>query len=243
MGIGSFVSNTLGSITGANDAAAAAIEGARLSAAEREKAKVENLDLQEWLWGEQKALYQPYAEMGAGAIPQYQEALASPINLKEDPGYQFGLSQGVEALGSSGAARGMQLSGAQAKGITRYGQDYASTKYGEAVQRRQMNLDNLYRMILGGQSAVAGQAAAGSQYGAEASRSILGGGEAQAQMYSDIGNIKAGQAMSGFNTLMDIGQLAATAYGGMGGGGAVSGNPMAPVSSNINIGFSPTSFR
>jgi hypothetical protein len=208
------IGDVLGDITGSTAAAEAATAGAR-SAAEATMASTrENIEFQKWLWGEQKALAEPYSAMGAGAIPQYQEMLGQPIDPTQDPGYQFGLTQGQQAVSSSGAARGMQLSGAQQKAQQRFGTDYASTKYNEAFNRRQANLDNLYRMISSGQAAAAGQAATGGQMGAQVGSSILAGGQAQSQMYSDIGNIQAGQAMAPWNTLMDVGSLAASAYGG-----------------------------
>jgi hypothetical protein len=206
---------SVGELTGADEAAEAAERGARLSAEAQLAATEKNIEFQKWLWGEQKGLAQPYAEMGAGAIGQYQEALGKPLTMDEvyqDPGYQFGLTEGVRAREAAGAAKGMQLSGAQQKGLTRFGTDYASTKYGEAFQRRQMNLDNLYRMISSGQAAAAGQAATGGQMGSAVGQSILAGGAAQGRMYSDIGNIQAAGAMAPWNTLMDVGSLAASAY-------------------------------
>lgn len=162
-------------------------------------------------------------------------------DLYAEPGYKFGLREGRKAYETSGAARGMQLSGRQAKELTRFGTDYAGTKYNEAFNRRQVNLDNLYRMINTGQSAASGQAAAGSQMGAQVGASIGQAGQAQSQMYSDVGNIRASQAMSGVNTLMDIGNLAVNA--GWGGSQVNTGGYrgdrsfLQPVNSNIDIGF------
>ena len=94
----------------------------------------------------------------------------------------------------------MQLSGATLKGLNRYGTDYASTKYNEAFNRRQVGLDNLYRLIAGGQAAAAGQAAQGGQMGNQVSSAINTQGQSMAGMYQDFGNINAAEAMSGWNT-------------------------------------------
>jgi hypothetical protein len=206
------IGDVLGEITGSTAATEAATAGAQQSAEAMTAATEANIDFQKWLYGQQQALAAPYTEMGAGAIGQYQEMLGQPIDPTQDPGYQFGLTEGIRARESAGAAKGMQLSGAQQKAQARFGTDYASTKYNEAFQRRQMNLDNLYRMISSGQAAAAGSAAQGSQMGAQVGQSMLAGGQAQSQMYSDIGNIQAAGAMAPFNTLMDIGGLAASVY-------------------------------
>jgi hypothetical protein len=201
-------------LTGADDAADAAREGAQLSAEATLEGVEKNIDFQTWLWGEQKDLAQPYSDFGESAIPEYRAKLNEPLNLEEDPGYQFGVNEGVKARDNSSSAKGMTLSGASMKAINRYGTDYGSTKYNEAFNRRQVGLDNLYRMITTGQAAASGQAAAGGQFGSQVSSAINTGASANAQRYSDIGNINAAEATSGFNTLLDIGNLGASYFGG-----------------------------
>lgn len=83
----------------------------------------------------------PYANQGAaatgrlsalaglGGSEQQQSALAS------DPGYQFRMTQGVNALDRSAAARGMLQSGAQQKALLGYGQGLASSELNNAFQR------------------------------------------------------------------------------------------------------------
>lgn len=55
--------------------------------------------------------------------------------FQTDPGYQFRLTQGVNALNNSAAARGSSLSGAQRKALTEYGQNYGSQEYGNYFNR------------------------------------------------------------------------------------------------------------
>jgi len=202
--------------TGSKAAADAAREGARLSADATLKGVEKNIDFQKWLWGEQKDLAQPYADLGESAIPEYKALAGKEFTAEDmyaDPGYQFGLNEGTRARDNAAGAKGMQLSGAQQRGITRYGTDYASTKFNESFNRRQVNLDNLYRMISTGQAAAAGQAATGGAMGNQVSNSIQTGANATSQMYRDIGSIDAAQAQSGFNTLLDVGNLAAGGVG------------------------------
>lgn len=206
----SFVGDIIGDITGTNQAADAAKEGAALSAQATTEATEKNIDFQKWLWGEQKALTQPYADFGAGAIPQYQQEVAKGFGLDDmyqDPGFQFGLNQGIDAMDNSASAKGMSLSGPARKAYMRYGSDYGTTKFNEAFNRRQVGLDNLYRMIMTGSNAASGQATTGGQMGTQVSNAINTGGAANAQMYSDFGNISAQQAMAPFNTLMDVGGM------------------------------------
>lgn len=56
-------------------------------------------------------------------------------DLSSDPGYQFALDEGQKALERSAAARGSAFGGAALKSATRYGTDYAGTKFNEAFGR------------------------------------------------------------------------------------------------------------
>ncbi len=55
--------------------------------------------------------------------------------FQTDPGYQFRLQQGVNALSNSAAARGGTFSGAQAKALSDYGQKTGSAEYGNYFNR------------------------------------------------------------------------------------------------------------
>lgn len=94
-----------------------------------------------------------------------------------DPGFEFRLNEGINALDRSAASRGRILSGAQDKAITSYGQDMASQEYQNAYNRWQSEEANRFnreqsvyntnenhdRYLAGqGQAAAAGQAAAGN---------------------------------------------------------------------------------
>lgn len=77
----------------------------------------------------------PYRQAGA-------QALGNLGKLTMDPGYQFGLDEGLRAVNANAAARGMGNSGATLKALTRFANDYATTKYNDAFSR-QFNLANL----------------------------------------------------------------------------------------------------
>lgn len=66
------------------------------------------------------------SELGGGEAAAGAEPFAGPRDITEMPGYQFAVDEGLEALSASGAARGMQLSGAQMEDITEFGQGTAT---------------------------------------------------------------------------------------------------------------------
>lgn len=68
------------------------------------------------------------------------------IDPTQDPGYQFGLQQGQQALDRKTAAQGGRISGAALKAAQRYGTDYATTGYNAAYQRGQNRLNRLSQL-------------------------------------------------------------------------------------------------
>lgn len=59
----------------------------------------------------------------------------TPESVLNDPAYQFELGQGTKSLERSAAAKGVTNTGGTLKDLISYGQDLASTKYGEAYDR------------------------------------------------------------------------------------------------------------
>lgn len=80
-------------------------------------------------------------------------------DLQDEPGYKFGLDQGMQALDRRLASGGNYFSGAALKGAQRFGQDYAGTKFGEAFNRDSANKTRTYNFLSGtmgvGQNAAA----------------------------------------------------------------------------------------
>lgn len=86
-----------------------------------------------------------YAAYG-GAVPTYRGPGAAPTftaptaaDMENDPGYQFRLSQGNQALNRGFAAGGTLLNGGTAKALARYNQDYASGEFQNVYNRAQGN--------------------------------------------------------------------------------------------------------
>ena len=203
------------------EAGQAAKEGAVKSADATAIASRENIEFQKWLWGEQKELTQPWVTAGEGGLADYTGRISEGFQYDQykDPSTQFRFEEGQKAIEHSAAAKGMALSGGGLKDLLRYGQDYASTEYGNAYNRWQNELNNLYNLSAMGQASASGQAVQGGQMGGQVSSSIIGAGQARSQMFSDVGNIKAAQWQAPWNMAMDIGGLASSYYGGGGGGG------------------------
>ena len=196
----------------ADKAAETAINASRISADAMVESTDKNIDFQKWLWGEQTDLQQPYMDLGIESIPQYQDLLNQPIDITQDPSYQFRLNEGQKAYENSASASGMTLSGPQVKALNRYGSDYASQEYTNAFNRRQTNLDNFYRMMNLGQAAASGTAQSGTAMGSSVSGSINTAGQSLSDMYQDIGNINAANIQGGTNRNMDIAAGVATLF-------------------------------
>lgn len=79
-------------------------------------------------------------------------------DFQKDPGYQFRMDEGQNALESSASARGGVLNGGTAKALERYGQDYASGEYSNAYNRfnndRTTRFNRLSSLAGTGQTAV-----------------------------------------------------------------------------------------
>ena len=153
--------------------------------------------------GEFGSLMQPWSEEFTG-VP----------DIKQDPSYQFRLQEGADALERSAAARGGLLTGATAKAMERYAQDYASTEYANAYQRSlgeyqqaynifNQNQANQYNRLAGmaglGQTA-AGQLASSGQYAAgNIGNILLGGASQQAQAMQNAAAARASGYVGGAN--------------------------------------------
>lgn len=120
-------------------------------------------------------------------------------------GLQFGLDQGVNALNRQAAASGSLLSGAQAKALSRFGNDYASTKTGEARNRFVSDQDSKYNKL-------AGLSGAGQQ----ATSQVASAGQANAQYQGNnligAGNARGASAIAGANSFNNALSQGVNAY-------------------------------
>ena len=99
------------------------------------KAGADSNELQKYIFDTIRADNQPLLDLRNATLPQINSLMSNPSTIVNDPGYQFGLDQGMKSLDMSAASNGMLYSGAQMKGAQQFGQDYASTKLTDSLNR------------------------------------------------------------------------------------------------------------
>lgn len=133
----------------------------------------------------QKALYSLSSLYGLGNGPNGEGAGAGQAftDFTQTPAYQFPFQQGLLGANRALAAQGLTGSGAQAKGLTQYGQGFASTQFDNYLQRL--------------------QALAESGRGAATSLGGIGTGVSQSvnNAYGTIGGATAGGILGSANSM------------------------------------------
>lgn len=113
-------------------------------------------------------------------------------DLQNEPGYQFGLSEGEKGINRATAARGGYDSGATLKSLLRYNQDYAGTKYDQAFNRDQIVKNQMYNQLAGiagtGQSATNQTAVLGANTANQIGQNYQNAGDARAAGYMGMAN-------------------------------------------------------
>lgn len=169
-----------------------------------------------WLGAGQSSLGELMRQMGAGNF----DTSVNPQNIANDPGYQFRMQQGQQALERSASARGMMNSGGALKSLSRYSQGVASDEYQNAWNRNQAENTGRYNRLAGiagvGQTAAQQMGSYGSQYGQAMNAASSQYGNAAQNAYGGIGNAQSGGAMGQANAVSGgFGALgnASTMYG------------------------------
>lgn len=164
-------------------------------------------DMQYKMWQEQNAQQQPWVRAGTNALRQMNAGLQQggqfasypkfqAPTLSNDPGYQWRLQQGVNALDASAAGSGSFGSGNLGVALQNYGQGLGSQEYGAAYNRAvgEYNMGygqntDLYNRLAGlsgtGQSTAAGLGAMGMNTATQMGNYNMQGANALAagQMY------------------------------------------------------------
>lgn len=95
------------------------------------------------------AVNQPYMDTGRLGLENLNAVSGGDMSrFYQSPDYQFRMSQGVQALDRSAAARGLVKSGGQYKGVLRYGQGLASGEF-QNWYARNLGLANLGQQSAG----------------------------------------------------------------------------------------------
>lgn len=198
---GSILSGYMGSNAAqgaANTQAASADRASQLQA----QAQRDSLKLQREMFDRQVALQEPFRQNGLNAQNKLMALMQGNMgrgftsaDFQKDPGYQFRMGEGMNAIQNSAAAKGGLLSGGAMKALQKYGQDFASNEYTNAYNRfnnDNNNIFNRYASIAGqGQTASNAIGNAAGNYGNSAGNTMMSGANA-------IGNnlMQAGNAMA-----------------------------------------------
>jgi hypothetical protein len=168
----------------------------------------------------------------------------NPTDLQNEPGYQFQLQQGQNALDRRAAAGGSFFSGAGLQAASNFNQDLAGTSYNNAYNRALNTFQTNRTNTLNPLQALAGQ---GQSAANNMGQIQTGTGNALANLYSGLGNaqgasrIAQGNALSGaignglsaWQQAQYLGQMNPLASGA----GIGLNSPITLAGSNAGFGF------
>lgn len=217
--IGSIVGGIAGPLIGgifgsdASDDAA----GAQTAAAAQSDAT------QRYMYDTTRADNAPFRETGLAANNRLADLMNSgqfgrrftTADLNADPvyqsGLQFGLNEGTKGINRQAAAGGSMLSGATLKALTRFGNDYGSTKANESYNRFNNDQNSQYNKLAGlsgaGQQATNQISAAGQNMANNISASQIGAGNARASGYVGQANAWNGAVGGATNALQQYSMM------------------------------------
>jgi hypothetical protein len=165
-------------------------------------------DLQYQQFRDTAALQEPFRQAGVRALPQLEAqrnmmpgAFTGKVDLTQDPGYAFRLSEGEKMLGRNAAVRSGVISGGALKAAQRFGQDYGSQEYQNAFGRALTG----YNADVAREATGYNRLAALAGYGQTATGQI---GAAGQNMASNVGNLMtSGAAANAAGTVGGINAL------------------------------------
>lgn len=141
--------------------------------------------------------YQQFGQVGANMLQGQLPSLTAPITMDEatlrnTPGYQFNLSQGLKSVQNGAAARGLGVSGAAMKGAASYATGLADSTYQNQFNNANTNQTNAYNRLMGvaqlGENAAAQTGAYGTQTAQSIGNNTIQGGNATAAGYLGAAN-------------------------------------------------------
>jgi hypothetical protein len=199
------------------------------------------------VYGTEMGNLSPYLAAGSTAINQL--SAMNPFSftgsdVANDPGYQFRLQQGEQAIQRSQAASGALGSGGTAKALAGYGQDMASQEYQNAFNRALTtygtNVNTLGTLAGFGQNANSQAITAGNNYGNQTAAANLNtaGEQSNVAMQGNqyVGNTGLAGAEAAGNVYMQGAQ--GYAAGQMGSANAWS-NAVGGMTNNLGTLFMP----
>lgn len=213
----------------ASKSASKQAKAADKAAQSQKDVELQSLELQKELANQQRGDFAPWRDIGQQALQKLWAGVQSgqfnvgQVDVTQDPGYQFRMDQGIEALDKSAAARGRLLSGAQQKGVTNYAQGLASQEYANAYSRQLEEKNRQFNMLSGlsntGQASAAQQAAATGQLSSNSANILSNLAASQANAEIAKGNASAG-AYQAYGQAANQGIQNWLLYKNLGGGAA-----------------------
>lgn len=164
------------------------------------------------MYNQTRADQAPYRDAGVQALDTIQNDPSFNQNFnmsdfQQDPGYQFRMQQGQQAIERSAAARGGLNSGDTMKALTKYNQGEASNEYQNAYNRYTTDQSNRFNRLASvagiGQTAVGQTTAAGTSTGNQISANQTAVGNANAAQSVAAGNTVNSAMGTGMNTWMN----------------------------------------
>jgi hypothetical protein len=199
----------------------AGLQAAQLQAQSSKQA----LDFQKQVWAQQQANQQPFLKAGQqavgslsgmvenGGFPAWNQQFQAPNAATEqnDPGFQFRLQQGQQALERSAAAKGGLLTGGTAQAEQQFGQDYASNEYGNVYNRAQQQYQEAYNQFQQNQANQYNRLAGLAGTGQTSAGQLASSGQ---QAASNTGNILLQGAQQQGNAIQSAAAARASGYAG-----------------------------
>jgi hypothetical protein len=158
-----------------------------------------------------QANYKPWLDSAMRFLPQYEAEFnkqPSAQDVMNQPGYQFGLSEGQKAVDRRVSAAGGRVSGAAIKAANRFATDYATSGYQAEFNRSEQRKNRLAQ--LGGFAPITAAANAGQSSTNAISGLLSSGADNAASAQLARGNIYG-------NAANQIGAYAQRGFGGSGG--------------------------
>ncbi len=227
--IGSAIGSIGGALVGGlfgSDAASTQADAATQAAGTSAAASKYAADIQKQIYDQTRADAQPWRTAGANALTQMVGGMGStgtngdptrPFAMsddQEDPGYQFRLQQGQQALQRAASAGGRLYSGRAMKDLSAYSGGQASQEYQNAYNRYNTNQTNQFNRLAStagiGQTTNNTLAYVGTNYANAAGSNAVNAGNNQA------------------NAQLMAGQASASGYQGW-------GNALSSLAGNRNV--------
>ena len=226
-----------------NRAAELQLQAQRESIAAQNAALDKSLGFQQRQLDQTRADNEPWRTTGIGALERLQglqdfDPTPTAESVMAEPGYQFGLTQGRNALEGSAAAAGGLYSGRALRELTQFGGDYATSRFNDAFNRQRATFGDRWNRLSNlantGQVATQQVNQSGQNFANNATQLYGNNANATSNLLTgtanNLGNLftnnanaqgaaRMGRANIWASGLNQLGGLAAYGMGGMGGGG------------------------